>query len=182
MSDDKERIILGQKYAAVLATMSDESLGTMAARLEDELATTFWRTVGTAADPAADPAATGAAIREGISRNRVAHDVGILLSEPCTTFCIERLGDAADDPTLEQLHEVLPEAIEVHGLDAARLMAVQYVRSLKGFRQLATTDERFSIPEPAPVAALREIDEAAQAAKRAARKERKAAEKARRNR
>lgn len=180
MSDDKERIILGQKYASVLATMSDDSLAEMAARLEGDLATAFCRTLGLPAETLADRASLGAAIRDGYTRKRAAHDSGILLSEPCTTFCIERLGDASEDPTLEQLNEVLPEAIETFGLDAVRLMTVQYVRSLAGFRQLAATDDRFSIPEPAPVAALREIDEAAQAAKRAARKERKAAEKARR--
>lgn len=180
MSDDKERIILGQKYAAVLATMSDDSLAAMAAALEGEMATAFCRTLGLAQDALGDRPSLGTAIRDGLARRRVAHDVGILLSEPCTTFCIDKLGDASEDPTLEQLTAVLPEAIETFGLDAVRLMAVQYVRSLAGFRQLAATDERFSIPEPAPVAALREIDEAAQAAKRAARKERRAADKARR--
>lgn len=179
MSDDRERIFLGQKYSAVLATITDDSLAAMAARLEGEMSTAFCRTVGIPAEAIADAATLGPAIREGIARRRAHHDAGVLLAEPCTTYCIEKLGDAAEDPTLEQLNEVLPEAIEAHGLDAARLMAVQYVRSLKGFRQLVASDERFAIPEPAPVAALRDVDEAAQAAKRAARKERKAAAKAR---
>jgi hypothetical protein len=76
------------------------------------------------------------------------------------------------------LHAVLPEALEKFGLDAVRLMVIQYSRSLKGFRLLVASDERFAPSGPAPTTAVREIDEAAQAAKREARKARKAEEKA----
>ncbi|NBY44519.1 MAG: hypothetical protein EBQ64_00780, partial [Acidimicrobiia bacterium] len=38
-------------------------------------------------------------------------------------------------------------AIEKFGLDATRLMAIQYSVSLNGFKQLVATDERFMIPK-----------------------------------
>jgi hypothetical protein len=57
-------------------------------------------------------------------------------------------------------------------------MVIQYSRSLKGFRLLVASDERFAPSGPAPTTAVREIDEAAQAVKREARKTRKAEEKA----
>jgi len=70
-----------------------------------------------------------------------------LLSEPCTEYCIEELGSAADDPNVEHLKTTLPGAIEKFGLDATRLMAIQYSASLNGFKQLVATDERFMVPK-----------------------------------
>ena len=68
--------------------------------------------------------------------------------------------------------------LETFGLDAVRLMVVQYSRSLVGFRQLVATDPRFaSTSSNAPVT-VRTVDEDAQAAKRAIRKERKERERA----
>ncbi|NBR93068.1 MAG: hypothetical protein EBT46_06285 [Actinobacteria bacterium] len=99
-------------------------------------------------------------------------DAGVLLSEPCTEFFVETLGDASDDPSFDELQALIPTAIEKFGLDAARLMAVQYSVALGGFRRLVNEDDRFKIPttesSPAPVR-----DKAAQEAKRAARKERR---------
>ncbi|MEY3802549.1 MAG: hypothetical protein RLZZ51_831, partial [Actinomycetota bacterium] len=64
-----------------------------------------------------------------------------------TEHCIEALGSAADDPNIEHLRSTLPEAIEKFGLDATRLMAIQYSASLNGFKQLIMQDERFMIPK-----------------------------------
>ena len=89
------------------------------------------------------------------------------------------LGSASDDPTLEDLQAILPEAIEKFGLPVVKLMAVQYSLSLQGFKKLIAADDRFALPvSQSPMMQVREIDEVAQAAKRAARKERKAAQKA----
>ena len=57
------------------------------------------------------------------------------------------LGSAADDPNIEALRATLPEVIEKFGLDATRLMAIQYSASLNGFKQLIMQDERFLIPK-----------------------------------
>jgi hypothetical protein len=73
---------------------------------------------------------------------------------------------------------VIPALVETFGLDAVRLMAVQYSVSLGGFRKLVNTDERFKIPS-APVTTAggatdgSSVDAAAQDEKRRARAERK---------
>jgi ABC-type dipeptide/oligopeptide/nickel transport system ATPase component len=91
---------------------------------------------------------------------------------------IELLGDQSDDPSVEDLQLVIPALVETFGLDAVRLMAVQYSVSLGGFRKLVNTDERFKIPS-APVTTTRgttggsTVDAAAQDEKRRARAERK---------
>jgi len=75
------------------------------------------------------------------------------------------------------LNIVLPALIEEFGLDATRLMAVQFSVSLGGFRKLVNNDPRFAIPSsgnaPAAAAAAPAIDAAAQEEKKRARAERK---------
>jgi hypothetical protein len=88
------------------------------------------------------------------------------------------LGDSSEDPTLEELNELLPKAIEKFGINAVHLMVIQYSRSLKGFRQLVAADERFAVQSAVANMGVLEKDEAEQAAKREARKARKAEESA----
>ncbi len=178
MSDDKDRILIGLKYAAVLESLTDDSLSSLAGALEGDIKDTFAKVAGLSAEAYASPATLGGAIRDGIARRRTSHDAGIILGEPCTQHCIEKLGDASEDPTLEQLQAVLPEAVEKFGLDAVRLMVVQYSRSLAGFRQLVATDPRFANASNNTSVMVRIVDEDAQAAKRAVRKERKERERA----
>jgi hypothetical protein len=105
-------------------------------------------------------------------------DTGVLFGEGATERAIELLGDQSDDPSLEDLQLVIPALVETFGLDAVRLMAVQYSVSLGGFRKLVNTDERFKIPS-APVTTASgatggsSVDAAAQDEKRRARAERK---------
>jgi len=87
-----------------------------------------------------DTVTLGGLARDGMARRRAWHDAGILLAEPCTQYSIEKLGDSSEDPTLEELQALLPEVTEKFGLDAVKLMVVQYSRSLKGFS--ATGGER----------------------------------------
>lgn len=176
MTDD--RFLLDRRYTAALDSFDDDSLAALVRALDGDLRDGFARVVGLPANALDEGQPLGSLVREGIARRKVAHDAGILLAEPCTQWSIEKLGNASEDPTLEELREMLPEAIEKFGLDAVRLMVIQYSRSLKGFRQLIASDERFSVAAPAPGGAVLVKDEAVQAAKRAARKERKAAQKA----
>ena len=173
MSDDKERIILGQRYSAVLGELSDESLSTLAAALEDDLRTAFAKIVGLPSTAFDDTVTLGGLARDGMARRRAWHDAGILLAEPCTQYSIEKLGDSSEDPTLEELQALLPEVTEKFGLDAVKLMVVQYSRSLKGFRQLVASDDRFQSQTAQSQHTVLARDEAAQAEKRALRKERK---------
>jgi hypothetical protein len=178
MSDDRERIILDQRYIAAFNNIDDDVLSSLAMALEGELRDGLAKVVGLPADAFDSPDELGGRVRDGINRRRMAHDTGVLLAEPCTQYCIEKLGDASEDPTIEELEALLPEVIEKFSIDAVRLMAIQYSRALKGFKQLIASDERFSVARPPVGPGVLEKDEAAQAAKRAARKERKERERA----
>jgi hypothetical protein len=109
-------------------------------------------------------------------------DTGVLLSEPCTEWFVEILGDRADDPSYDDLQGLIPEAIEKFGLDAVRLMAVQYSVALGGFRRLVAEDERFVIPTRATLPPPVRASAADQEAKRAARRERRERERNKRGR
>ena len=176
MNDDKDRFLLDRRYTAAFENLEDSTIATLAAALEGDLKDAFARIVGLSEGAFEDTASLGAAGREAISKRRVAHDSGVILAEPCTQWSIEQLGDSSEDPTLEELNDLLPKAIEKFGIEAVRLMVIQYSRSLKGFRQLVAADERFAVQSAVANMGVLEKDEAEQAAKREARKARKAAE------
>jgi len=178
MTDEKDRFLLDRRYSAAFENLEDSALADLASALEGELRDGFARIIGLAEGAYDDTATLGAAVREGIAKRRIAHDAGIILAEPCTQWSIDELGEASEDPTLEQLNELLPRAIEKFGIEAVRLMVIQYSRSLKGFRDLVASDERFAMGGTAAPVVVLEKDEAEQAAKREARKARKAAEQA----
>ena len=147
MSTSKEQILIDRRYAAVLATISDDSLAEMAGSLPEKLRDPFAKVAGLPAGALSTKDGLGAKIRAGFTSRKSFINVGVLLSEPCTEYCIEQLGTAADDPNVEHLKTTLPGAIEKFGLDATRLMAIQYSVSLNGFKQLVATDERFMVPK-----------------------------------
>ncbi len=147
MSTSKEQILIDRRYAAVLSTISDDSLAELASNLPEKLRDPFAKVAGLPAGALSTKEGLGAKIRTGFVSRKSFIDVGILLSEPCTEHCIEALGSAADDPNIEHLRSTLPEAIEKFGLDATRLMAIQYSASLNGFKQLIMQDERFMVPK-----------------------------------
>lgn len=180
MSTSKEQIIIDRRYAAVLATISDDSLAALAISLPEKLRDPFAKVAGLKAGALDTKDGLGAKIRAGFTSRKSFINVGVLLSEPCTEHCIEELGTAADDPNVEHLKTTLPGVIEKFGLDAARLMAVQYSVSLNGFKQLVAQDERFMIPKSdgsknatgaSPLTQARK-DEPADAEKRRLRRER----------
>jgi len=179
----KDTILLERRYAAVFDALADESIEALAKSLSDELRDALARTL---ALPAGFLDAEGVAERlRAAMRSRRAHlGAGSLLSDPVTTKTIDLLGDRSEDPSLEDLQGVLPAMIDEFGLDAARLMAVQYSVSLGGFRKLIASDPRFAIPvraaaAPAPAAAA---DPVAQEHKRQVRAERKQREREQRAR
>ena len=130
-----------------MSTISDDSLAELASNLPEKLRDPFAKVAGLSAGALSTKDGLGAKIRAGYVSRKSFIDVGILLSEPCTEHCIEALGSAADDPNIEHLRSTLPEAIEKFGLDATRLMAIQYSASLNGFKQLIMQDERFMVPK-----------------------------------
>lgn len=183
MNEDRDRFLLDRRYSAFLAGLDDATLGNLAIALPEELRDAFARIVGLpdgaygTEEAPANPATLGATVRDGVARRRMAHDTGVVLAEPCTSWCIEQLGDASENPSLQQIHDVLPGALERFGLEAVQLMVIQYSRSLKGFRELVASDERFAASSEPVGGTLLVKDEATQAAKREARKARKAQKK-----
>ena len=168
----RDQIIVERRFVAVFGTVSDESLTSLTLALPDSLRDPFARAVGLRRGAYDDAATLAASVRKGMVARKSVIDAGVLLSEPCTEFFVDTLGDASDDPSFEDLQSLIPTAIEKFGLDAVRLMAVQYSVALGGFRRLVNEDERFAIPVAAPPAAPRPAA-ADQEAKRAARRERR---------
>ena len=176
VSTSREHILIERRYASLFATVSDESLSALTMSLPEKLRDPLAKSLALPAGAFTESSTVAATIRAAMSA-RMAHlDTGILLSEPCTEVCIEALGTTSDDPNLADLQAVIPELIEKFGLDAVRLMVVQYSLSLAGFKKLIATDERFTLPVTAPTSSpLRsnDADSAEQDAKRLARKARK---------
>ena len=110
-------------------------------------------------------------------KTRRAHlDTGVVLGEAATNKAIDMLGDRSDDPSYEDLQMALPKLIEEFGLDAVRMMAIQFSVGLGGFRKLVANDERFQIPSSqsstAPAAKTKSADDAEKKRLRAERKQR----------
>ena len=176
VSTSREHILIERRYASLFSTLSDASISALATALPEKLRDPLAKSLALPAGAFDDKQTIAATIRVAMN-GRMAHlDTGILLSEPCTEHCIDALGTTSDDPNLADLLGVIPDLIEKFGLDAVRLMTVQYSLSLAGFKKLIATDERFALPVTAPtISPLRtsDADPAEQEAKRQARKARK---------
>ncbi|MFM7962666.1 MAG: hypothetical protein ACKPBF_01660 [Actinomycetota bacterium] len=168
----RDQIIVERRYVAVFGTVSDDSLSSLALALPDSLRDPFARAVGLRRGAYDEVASLAENIRKGMVARKSVIDAGVLLSEPCTEFFVDTLGEASDDPSFEDLQSLIPTAIEKFGIDAVRLMAVQYSVALGGFRRLVNEDERFAIPAAAAATTPRQTA-ADQEAKRAARRERR---------
>ena len=168
----RDQIIVERRYIAVFATISDQSLGALSQALPEALRDPFARAVGLRRGAFDEADTLAANVRTGMAARKAIIDAGVLLSEPCTEYFVDTLGDASDDPSFEDLQAVIPAAIDKFTLDAVRLMAVQYSAALGGFRRLVTEDDRFKIPA-GEVAMPVQANAAEQAAKRAARRERR---------
>ena len=91
------------------------------------------------------------------------HQLQVLfaLAQHVNDQTIEALGPRAEEPTREDLLEVLPEVIETHGATLVTLMLVGYAASdalcRPVMRDLFETDDRFTIGPPVAVEAKPEI-------------------------
>ena len=177
VSTSRDTILIERRYAAVLDSLSDESLATLTMAVSEKLRDPLAKVLALPAGSFDDAATIASKVRTGLASRKAHLDVGILLAEGATEKAIEMLGDRSDDPSLEDLQMIITPLAEEFTLDAVRLMAVQYSVSLGGFRKLVASDERFAIPASiakATVAATAATkDEAAQAEKRRLRAERK---------
>jgi hypothetical protein len=177
VSNSRDTILLERRYAAVFTTISDESIAKLAAAVDEKLRDALAKVLALPAGTFDDAATVAPKVREAMKARKAYLDTGVLFGEAATEKAIEVLGDKSEDPSLEDLSNVLPSLIEEFSLDACRLMAVQFSVSLGGFRKLVNTDTRFAIPSTgnAPVAATAAPakDAAAQEEKKRARAERK---------
>ena len=74
--------------------------------------------------------ATPSAIRDAAVKGRIngtMESIALVLTDASLADCIEKLGDHADNPTTEQLREVLPGIVERHGLAITRMMLASTV-------------------------------------------------------
>jgi hypothetical protein len=112
------------------------------------------------------------------------HQLQVLfaLAQHVNDDTVEALGSRSEDPTREDLLEVLPAVIDTHGLTLVTLMLAGYAASdavcRPAMREILETDDRFVIGEPIELEARPELapkpepklDKAALEAKREQRK------------
>lgn len=176
VSSSREHILIERRYASVFATISDESITALATALPEKLRDPLAKVLALPAGTFSDLANVATIMRQAMTTRKAHLDTGVLLSEPCTERCIEILGSTSDDPNLADLQANVGELIETFGLDAVRLMSVQYSLTLAGFKKLIATDKRFALPTTTTsISPLRpnETDNAGQEEKRSQRAIRK---------
>lgn len=150
-------------------------------------------------------ATTPEGIRDGVRAGRINGDmeaIAAILSDLCLADCIKELGDHADNPSTDQLKEVLPGVVERHGVAVTRIMLAATVAGEAPasaiIRDLLKSDELVALPKaedvtiaplidtskrtPEEQAAIKAKRAAAKAAKKEADRARKAQSAAARNR
>jgi hypothetical protein len=122
------------------------------------------------------------AIRTAIGHGRLdgtIEGVALVLTDATLADCIEQLGDHAENPTTDQLREVLPGIVERHGVALTRMMlsatVVGEAPASPVIRDLLKHDELVQLPpaEPRPLPPIYEpdVDPDERAAIKAKRKE-----------
>ncbi len=97
-----------------------------------------------------DAASVRAAVKAGrIDGNMEA--IAAILSDACLADCIEQLGDHADNPSTDQLKEVLPGVVERHGLAITQIMLASTVAGEAPasaiIRDLLKHDDELALPK-----------------------------------
>ena len=135
-----------------LAATTDEEVEALVAALDDDHREAVERLAGGATPPA---------IRDAAAKGRVngtLEGIAVVLADACLADCVEQLGDHSDNPTSDQLREVLPGLIERHGLACTRVMLATTVvgeaPAAAIVRDLLKHDDDVKLPpmEPRPVA------------------------------
>ena len=132
---------------------------------------------------------TADGIRAGVKTGRIdggMEAIAAVISDACLADCIEQLGDHADNPSSDQLREVLPGVVERHTLGITQIMLAATVAGEAPasaiIRDLLKNDAALALPkteavEIAPVIDTARRSEDEQAELRAKRKAAKAAKK-----
>jgi len=132
---------------------------------------------------------TPAGIRTAVKAGRIDGDmeaVAAVITDLCLADCIEQLGEHADNPSTDQLREVLPGVAERHGVAVTRIMLASTVAGEAPasaiIRDLLKSDELVALPKVedvqiAPLVDTRRRSDDEQAEVRAKRAEAKRAKK-----
>ena len=110
-------------------------------------------------------AATPDGVRAGVKAGRINGDmeaIAAIVTDLCLADCIEQLGDDADNPSTEQLKDVLPGLIERHGVSVTRIMLASTVAGEAPasaiIRDLLKSDELVALPKAEEVTIAPMID------------------------
>jgi hypothetical protein len=134
-----------------LAATTDDEIAALVAALDDDHREAVERLA---------EGVTPATIREAVAKGRLngtLESVAVVLVDACLADCIEQLGDHSDNPTSDQLREVLPGLVERHGLACTRLMLATTVvgeaPASAIIRDLLKNDDDIKLPpvEPRPI-------------------------------
>jgi hypothetical protein len=110
--------------------------------------------------------------------------VAAVLTDACLADCIEQLGDNADNPSTDELRDVLPGVVERHGVAPTRIMLAATVAgdapASAIIRDLLKSDELVALPKVDETQSAPELLEPARPADEQAelREKRKAARRA----
>ena len=121
-------------------------------------------------------------IRDAIGHGRIdgtLEGIALVLTDTTLADCIEQLGDHAENPTSDQLREVLPGIVERHGVALTRMMLASTIvgeaPASAIIRDLLKHDELVQLPpaepRPTPPMYVPDVDEDERAAIKAKRKE-----------
>lgn len=133
--------------------------------------------------------ATPEAVREGVRAGRIdggMEAIAAIITDAALVDCIEQLGDNADNPSSDQLRDVLPGIVERHTLGITRIMLAGTVAGEAPasaiIRDLLKNDDVIALPkadevEIAPLLDTSKRSSDEQAELRAKRKEAKQAKK-----
>jgi hypothetical protein len=127
------------------ASATDEELDAAVAALDDDHRDALNEIVKGELD--------AAAIREAVAHGRLdgtLEGIALVLTDACLADCIEQLGDHAENPTSDQLREVLPGIAERHGVAMTRMMLASTVvgeaPASAIIRDLLKNDELVKLP------------------------------------
>jgi hypothetical protein len=153
---------LGMLDRAIRET-SDDELAAIVAGLGDDHREAVERLVD---GGELTPDAIRAAVHKG-RMNGTMESIAMVLTDASLADCIEKLGDHADNPTKEQLTEVLPGVVERHGLAVTRVMLASTVAGEAAasvtIRDLLKNDDLVKLPKEEPrriVPAAERVEEA----------------------
>jgi hypothetical protein len=141
-----------------LAAMTEEELATLVDKLPDDHRQALDKIAGARdEDGFSDPAARDLAVRATAARGRMnggLEQVATILCDPCLAECIEALDDHADNPSEEQLKEVLPPLIDKWGVATVRMMLAGSIAgeavATPMLTRLLKSDEELALPPEAP--------------------------------